>query len=163
MDGDNCIFCPKCNKKFPAIKAQSFKVLPRMLMFVLKRFEFDFDKMQKYKINNHYEFPIDLDMNKYTDEYINNSSKDKEKENKNLYRLKGVVVHIGSSEGGHYYSFIRDSNSDKWYKFNDTQVDEFNIEELEEETFGGEEKYTEFMNQENTSSLNYLNLIRLLQ
>ena len=27
------------------------------------------------------------------------------------YRLKGVVIHTGTSEGGHYYSLIRDSRS----------------------------------------------------
>ena len=26
------------------------------------------------------------------------------------YRLKGVVIHTGTSEGGHYYSLIRDNN-----------------------------------------------------
>ena len=36
MDGDNCIFCEKCNKKFPAVKSQNFQTLPRILIFVLK-------------------------------------------------------------------------------------------------------------------------------
>ena len=143
MDGDNCIHCPQCNKKFPAIKAQSFKILPRMLMFVLKRFEFNYDTMQKIKINDYYEFPLELDMNKYTDDFINNKNEENENKN-NLYKLKGVVVHMGSSEGGHYYSFVKDSNSEKWYKFNDTQVTEFDVKELENETFGGQEKEIEF-------------------
>ena len=34
MDGDNSIFCQECNKKFPAIKSQHFKSLPRIFMFV---------------------------------------------------------------------------------------------------------------------------------
>ena len=38
MNGDNCIFCPKCDKKFPALKRQCFRTLPRILIFVLKRF-----------------------------------------------------------------------------------------------------------------------------
>jgi len=38
------------------------------------------------------------------------------------YRLKGVVIHTGTSAGGHYYSLIRDSRSQKWYKFNDQSV-----------------------------------------
>jgi ubiquitin C-terminal hydrolase len=28
-----------------------------------------------------------------------------------LYRLRGVVVHSGVANGGHYYSFIRDAQS----------------------------------------------------
>lgn len=33
------------------------------------------------------------------------------------YHLKGVVVHAGTAEAGHYYSFIKDDS--KWYEFND--------------------------------------------
>ena len=65
MNGDNCIFCPECQKKFPAIKSQNFKTLPRMLIFVLKRFEFNYDTMKRVKINDYYEFPLELDMTKY--------------------------------------------------------------------------------------------------
>ena len=44
------------------------------------------------------------------------------------YQLNGVVIHIGSADSGHYYSFIRDREKvnapedKKWYEFNDTQV-----------------------------------------
>ena len=43
------------------------------------------------------------------------------------YRLKGVVIHTGTSEGGHYYSLIRDNKGDqsKWLKFNDQNVVSF--------------------------------------
>ena len=135
MNGDNCIFCPKCDKKFPAIKSQCFKTLPRILMFVLKRFEFNYDAMKKIKINDFYEFPLELDMNKYTNEYINNKN---DKEN-NKYSLKSIVVHQGHSEGGHYYAFIKDNLSQIWYKFNDTKVDIFDISKLANETYGGKE------------------------
>ena len=129
MNGDNCIFCPECNKKFPAIKSQSFNKLPRILMFVLKRFEFDYDKMAKIKINDYYEFPTELDMSKYIE-----NNKD------NRYELKSVVVHIGHSEGGHYYAYIKDDKTKTWHQFNDTSVTRFNINDLEKETFGGKEE-----------------------
>lgn len=48
-----------------------------------------------------------------------------------------MLVHSGSAESGHYYSFIRDA--EKWYEFNDNVVTEFNITNLKAETFGGEE------------------------
>lgn len=41
-----------------------------------------------------------------------------------LYKLKGVVIHAGTSEGGHYYSLIK--HEEKWYKFNDQSVTLFN-------------------------------------
>ena len=40
------------------------------------------------------------------------------------YRLKGVVVHTGSADSGHYYSFIEGANA-QWYEFNDERVSEF--------------------------------------
>ena len=102
MNGDNCIFCAQCKKKIPAVKSQKFKTLPRMLIFVLKRFEFDYDTLKKVKINDYYEFPQELDMSKYLMEENNN-----EKNDMNKFILKSVVVHMGNSEQGHYYAFIR--------------------------------------------------------
>ena len=140
MDGDNKIFCDSCNTKHAAIKRQSFKSLPRMLIFVLKRFEFNYDTMQKIKLNDYYEFPLTIDMTKYTTEYLHNKSENKSSENKaNQYKLKGIVIHTGHSEGGHYYAYIREQNSDNWYEFNDTRVRPFDIKNLKEEAFGGVE------------------------
>lgn len=63
------------------------------------------------------------------------------------YELVGVVVHSGQANAGHYYSFIKDRrgtvmdnpNKGKWYKFNDTIVEECEMtdETLEAECFGG--------------------------
>ena len=141
MSGDNSIFCQECNKKIPAIKHQSFKILPRMLIFVLKRFQFNYNTMTKIKINDYYKFPLDLDMTNYTSEYLNNKDNfDKNKVN-NMYKLKGIVVHSGNCEGGHYYSYIFDNNSNQWFEFNDSNVRKFDIENLEKETFGGFESF----------------------
>ena len=133
MNGENCIFCPECKKKCPAVKSQNFKNLPRMLIFVLKRFEFNYETMKKVKINDYYEFPLELDMTKYI-------SEKKDDENLNKFTLKSVVVHLGNCEGGHYYAYIKTKNG-QWYEFNDTQVIPFDISLLKEETYGGEEIY----------------------
>lgn len=62
------------------------------------------------------------------------------------YELVGVIVHSGQANAGHYYSFIKDRNvhgckitNNNWYKFNDTIVEEFDMNEdtLEAECFGG--------------------------
>ena len=81
--------------------------LPKTLIFVLNRFEFDYNSMTKTKLNDYYEFPIDLDMQKYTTDFLNNTG-NKADNKEFLYKLKSVVIHSGNSEGGHYYSFIRD-------------------------------------------------------
>ena len=134
MSGDNCIYCEQCKAKLPATKSQNFKVLPRIFMFVLKRFEFNYQTMQKTKINDYYEFPLTLDMNKYTENFINNN-----KNEDNKYRLKSIIVHTGNCESGHYYTFILDDKSNEWYEFNDTKVQKFNIEKIDEEAYGKKE------------------------
>lgn len=37
-----------------------------------------------------------------------------------MYELKAIVMHSGTSEGGHYYMLRK--NSDGWYMFDDTNV-----------------------------------------
>ena len=144
MSGDNAIFCQSCNKKIPAIKHQSFKILPRTLIFVLKRFEFNYNTMTKTKINDYYEFPIEFDMTNYTFDYLHNKENYDRSKNNNMYKLKGVVVHSGNSEGGHYYSFIYDDDSKNWFEFNDISVRNFNIDNLKQEAFGGFENIINF-------------------
>lgn len=61
------------------------------------------------------------------------------------YELVGVVVHSGQASAGHYYSFIKErkrsdsSSRNRWLKFNDTTVEEFDMNDttLEAECFGG--------------------------
>ena len=55
-------------------------------------------------------------------------------------------MHSGSAEGGHYYSYIKEWTSDKWFEFNDSTVKEFWATDLPKETFGGknESSYGEY-------------------
>ena len=58
------------------------------------------------------------------------------------YSLKGVVIHMGTSDSGHYYSLIKDTSKKQpeWFEFNDTLIKKFDINELPFEAFGGEDK-----------------------
>lgn len=51
-------------------------------------------------------------------------------------------MHHGTSEAGHYYSYIRIAN-DKWMEFNDEWVEKFDLANLKDETFGGAEELLE--------------------
>ena len=72
------------------------------------------------------------------------------------YDLVGVVVHTGSADAGHYYSLINinregfendqsvnpeihedHNNLKNWLEFNDSNINLFNIKNLEDECFGG--------------------------
>ena len=61
------------------------------------------------------------------------------------YKLRGIILHTGTLEGGHYHSLVQDrespSGSEKacWQLFNDTVVQSFDIENLKEEAFGDKE------------------------
>jgi ubiquitin carboxyl-terminal hydrolase 25/28 len=60
------------------------------------------------------------------------------KEYKNFpYYLHAILVHDGNAESGHYYTFIFDRVSEKWWRYNDFQVSEETEENVFAESFGG--------------------------
>lgn len=68
----------------------------------------------------------------YADEYSPPDALDYE------YELGGVLVHAGVAQGGHYYSFIRDTDGQpKWYRFEDDEVSSFNPDQIPYQCFGG--------------------------
>lgn len=73
------------------------------------------------------------------------------------YFLKGVVIHSGCAESGHYYSLIK--NNGEWFKFDDSRVTPFNINDLADETFGGREEYNDWGTSGSTRSKNAYMLI----
>ncbi|GMF57601.1 unnamed protein product [Phytophthora fragariaefolia] len=149
LEGENAYFCERVQRKVSATKRVCIKKLPRTLVCHLKRFEFDYDTMEKVKINDYLEFPSELDMFPYTSEALaatdgaNVNDRTDGNNNKTLmYDLVGVVVHSGTSDTGHYYSFIKDrhgTENQRWLEFNDEVVREFDAYTLGEECYGGEE------------------------
>lgn len=71
LEGENQYFCEKCDKKVSALKRTCLKKLSRYMVITLKRFEFDFDKMMRVKLNDYFEFQEEIDLRKYTQEYLN--------------------------------------------------------------------------------------------
>ncbi|KAF1313483.1 Ubiquitin-specific protease, partial [Globisporangium splendens] len=154
LDGENAYFCERLQQKVSETKRICIKKLPQTLVFHLKRFEFDFDTMEKLKINDYLEFPQEIDMLPYTSEGLASSFPDSPRQREcnepiddalkgqpsTMYDLVGIVVHSGTSDMGHYYSFIKDRRRpERWLEFNDEVVREFDIERMDEECFGGEE------------------------
>eukprot|EP01124_Arcella_intermedia_P033442 TRINITY_DN8023_c0_g3_i1.p1 TRINITY_DN8023_c0_g3~~TRINITY_DN8023_c0_g3_i1.p1 ORF type:complete len:1561 (-),score=330.00 TRINITY_DN8023_c0_g3_i1:24-4004(-) len=144
LDGDNKYFCGKCNSKVDALKRCCIGSLPNYLFIHLKRFEFDFDLMRRAKVNQYCEFPTKLNLEPYTVEGLARKEKAEPTEPKYPlshydYDLTGILVHNGTTESGHYYSFIKDSQSNQWFQFNDTQITPFDANDIPDQCFGGVE------------------------
>ncbi|KAM3914119.1 ubiquitin carboxyl-terminal hydrolase 24 isoform 1-T1 [Leptodactylus fuscus] len=161
LEGSNAYYCEKCKEKRTTVKRTCIKSLPSVLVIHLMRFGFDWESGRSIKYDEQIKFPWMLNMEPYTvsgmarqdssSEVGDNgrhtdpsggSPRKKVAPTEN-YELVGVIVHSGQAHAGHYYSFIKDRRScgkSKWYKFNDTVVEEFelNDETIEYECFGGE-------------------------
>lgn len=172
LEGENAYYCERCDKKVPACKRQNIKTLPNVLLIVLKRFDFNVETLAKVKINDYCEFPLELDMEEFTQEGqaykdLNKeleagrlSKEDLNEEQKKLlqlkipkeyysYKLKGIIIHSGHVDGGHYYSFIMDRENSDWFEFNDTLVRAFNVKDIPEEAYGGIESENYYVNGKN--------------
>lgn len=121
LEGDNAYHCEKCEKKVNTLKRCCIKRMPNVLFLVLKRFEFNFDTMTKFKINDYCEFPMQINMREYCQEALAKKDLLKEMEDKNLtmedlseeqrailekeipskyydFNLRGTVIHIGTAD-----------------------------------------------------------------
>jgi hypothetical protein len=64
------------------------------------------------------------------------------------FELVGVVIHMGTAIGGHYYSYIRERDDSgpgsRWFEFNDMFVSPWEATDaaFERDCFGGVETYT---------------------
>ncbi|KAF3938205.1 hypothetical protein ABW19_dt0203147 [Dactylella cylindrospora] len=157
LNGDNKYSCTNCNAHVDAIKSKNriadlpipsrtcLKHIPNQVIFHLKRFEFDLRTMNRSKINDAFEFPTRIDMYPYTMEAINGDSKEMKVDE---FELVGVLVHSGTAETGHYYSYIKDRAGKQldgmplWFEFNDAEVSTFDPSTIPSNCFGGPDSLT---------------------
>ena len=116
------------------------KEIPDHLIFHLKRFEFDLNTMVRSKINDSFEFPECIDMRPYTIQHLSDSDPCTTPD---VFQLTGVLVHNGTAESGHYYSYIKDRhefnehNNSIWFEFNDSEVSSFDPSVIPHQCYGG--------------------------
>lgn len=143
MEGDNKYKCETCNRHVDAVKRACLKDVPDNLIFHLKRFDFNLRTLTRNKINDHFTFPSSIDMRPYKVEYLMNESGEIEED---IFELVGVLVHSGTAESGHYYSYIRErpqvDGKGDWVEFNDDLVTSWDPTFMEAACYGGVEHPT---------------------
>ncbi|KAG8650969.1 hypothetical protein MANES_07G083000v8 [Manihot esculenta] len=136
LEGDNKYHAEQHGLQ-DARKGVLFIDFPPVLQLQLKRFEYDFMRDTMVKINDRYEFPLQLDLDREDGKYL---SPEADRSVRNLYTLHSVLVHSGGVHGGHYYAYIRPTLSDQWFKFDDERVTKEDMKRALEEQYGGEEE-----------------------
>ena len=99
----------------------------------------------KRKINDYFEFPLQLNFKEFCTESVSPSD--------SLgflppdyfeYDLRGVILHSGTTEHGHYTSLISDRDiknyQNSWYEFNDSNINQITIEDIKDLSYGGKYK-----------------------
>ena len=170
--------CSNCNQKVRISKITSLNKLPNVLILHLKRFYLDYETCHTTKINSRMEFPRKINLKEFcVEEITKNFSISQDSSTDDIYtkedeyyqyELKGINVHTGSADGGHYFSYIdvfRDGKGNimdtpqegknNWLIFNDSQVSEFDPEKIPSECFGGNTEGYSFENCQNAYLLFY--------
>jgi ubiquitin C-terminal hydrolase len=112
LDDKNKWKCDQCKNLSNANKKLRLWETPNILIISFKRFNYSSKKIDKL-IN----FPLlDLNLGKWTEGYDKDMS---------MYDLYAVCNHVGSINGGHYFSFCKNLNN-KWYMYDDQRVSEIN-------------------------------------
>ena len=62
LDGDNKFHCDSCGTKQDAEKGSEYKRFPDIVTFNLNRFVFDYQTMQRQKLDDYFEFPLVIDL-----------------------------------------------------------------------------------------------------
>ncbi|KAI6778403.1 ubiquitin carboxyl-terminal hydrolase 34 [Emericellopsis cladophorae] len=136
LEGDNQYKCSTCDRHVDAVKRSCLKDLPDNIIFHLKRFDFNLQTLQRNKVYGRFSFPLEIDLNPFTVEHLSDPSSSSE----DKFELVGVLVHAGTAESGHYYSYARERPSGtqppKWIEFNDESATPWDPALLEDATFG---------------------------
>lgn len=76
-----------------------------------------------------------------------------------VYDLFAIMIHSGSASGGHYYAYIKDFNSSKWYSFNDQTVSPITQDDIQK-SFGGGTSKTYYSGAYSSSTNAYMLMYR---
>lgn len=128
LSNNNKYKCDNCNEYTNANKKMYILKKPDILIFHLKRFNQENDTITKNKHLVY--FPINnlIIKNNFLEENNDMDINDEKKEmNYNLY---AIICHLGAIDSGHYISFCKNIQNNKWYLYDDNDVKEIDINVL---------------------------------
>lgn len=109
-------------KKTDSRKGLEIAKLPPVLTLCLYRFELDYETWTRKKLEDKFEYPLEIDMSKYTSKQAKDDDSSPES---NTYELKSIVVHRGGAYGGHYFAYIKDDLKEgSWYLQKDIDIED---------------------------------------
>jgi len=192
LEGENKFFCGQCKSKVAAVKRCCLHDtnLPTYLILHLARFEFDFDRLVKVKVNDWFEFPYRESEYLSVEPYTRSGRARAEAKARGEtpaaetpveegfydYELVAVLIHGGSAEGGHYISLCKadmpapsgsfssssssSSPSPLFYEFNDTAVRGVDASAIPRLCFGGVEQVETYDRETNKTTLKDISNIK---
>ena len=134
--------CENCDKKVSLKKWSKIISLPNYINFGLNRFSYDYTTFERIKLNNKFEFPLELNMKEYCD--LSEKENGQINDNDYLYELYGVIVHSGTPFSGHYYSYIRDMTNQGIWKLDEIVNNQNNKNEIKKEEKKNKEDRKEY-------------------
>ena len=148
--GDNQLTCDseKCQGvKTDSSKGININRLPMALTLCLHRWELDYETWQRKKLDDRFEYPLELNMLDYLSEEAKMQYTAPEDY---IYELKSIVIHRGGGYGGHYFAYIKDDLGEGTWHLEQTEEQEFEAKPMEVKVkkFDQKEHMTEQMIEE---------------
>ncbi|OHT15438.1 hypothetical protein TRFO_14027 [Tritrichomonas foetus] len=145
----NQYYSDELKKKIDAKQIEYIKEAPDHLIIQLKRFVYDYTNWQRRKIDTRVEVNDVIDISSHFPPNNGNDTNDKET-GTNIYKLTGVIMHSGSADSGHYYSFVKNKETAEWFKYNDKDVTPVTLDDVLKEGNGfSAQAYILFYEREN--------------
>lgn len=130
-DGGKFSFIPQHQRLKDAQRRCLLRQLPECLVIQLMRFNYNPFSRQSNKIQTPVSIPLhDLDLTQIMFDTVTNREDLSAPEHSHKYDLYGVCVHLGAdtTSYGHYISYCLQPENNTWYKFDDENVTEVNME-----------------------------------
>lgn len=144
LEGGDKFKCTTCEEedKQPyvnAVRRTGLETIPNTLILGLKRFRYE-SWDGGTKVNDRFEFPAELDMAPFKLEHLADSSKHIQADK---FELIGVIVHQGTLQIGHYWSYAKDHRTygqqpGSWFRMEDSTVRSCDLDFVLRECMGGD-------------------------